>query len=343
MFIFVLMNLSKILLSPFSLLYGGITALRNKAFDKGVKPQFKASCPVISVGNLSVGGTGKSPMVEWLITQFEHQYDILVISRGYGRKTKGLLEVHVDDTADMVGDEPLQIKRKYPLIRVVVSEKRQNAVDKYSGVSKKELIILDDAFQHRYVQRDVDIVLSAYDNLFYQDHVLPMGRLREWRTGINRGDALVVTKCPIDVNVNTIIKRVENYTDLAVFFTRIKYGNEVYNAGGSIPLSELKMKPILLLSGIAKPDFFEKHIGDQYEKWRFSDHHNFSLKEINKIKAILKKQFILTTEKDYMRLKNYKWTDEQLHRIYYLPISVEFVGNKDVEFKDFIQLKLDKN
>ncbi|MDA8596229.1 tetraacyldisaccharide 4'-kinase [Flavobacteriaceae bacterium] len=337
------MNLSKILLSPFSLLYGGITSLRNSAFDKGIKPQFKACCPVISVGNLSVGGTGKSPMVEWLIFQFEGQYDILVISRGYGRKTKGLFEVEVDDTSDKVGDEPLQIKRKYPNIKVVVSEKRQNAVEQFSSPSKNQLIILDDALQHRYVQRDVNIVLSAYDNLFYKDHVLPMGRLREWRSGIERGDALVVTKCPKDFDLNEISEQVKNYSDLDVFFTRIKYGKQVYNNDSSLALTDLKKKPILLLSGIAKPEFFENYIGGQFDKWRFSDHHNFSANEISQIKEILKDRYILTTEKDYMRLKNYKWTSDELGRIYYLPISVEFMENKASRFKDFIQSKLGKN
>ena len=343
MFIFVLMNLSKILLSPFSLLYGGITSLRNKAFDTGIKPQFKASCPVVSVGNLSVGGTGKSPMVEWLISQFESQYDIIVISRGYGRKTKGLLEVRVEDAAEKVGDEPLQIKRKYPNIKVVVSEKRQVAVAQYTDASKNQLIILDDALQHRYVHRDVNIVLSAYDNLFYKDHVLPMGRLREWRSGIERGDALVVTKCPEVFDLNDISEQVKNYSSLDVFFTRINYGNEVYNNAASLAIEDLKKKPILILSGIAKPEFFEKHVGVQFDKWRFSDHHNFSVNEISQIKKILKDQFILTTEKDYMRLKNYNWSSDELSRIYYLPISVEFMENKASAFKDFIQSKLGKN
>ena len=215
------MNLRK-LLYPFSIVYDGVTRLRNYAYDNQWLDSTQYEIPVISVGNLSVGGTGKSPMIEYLVSFLREEYTIAVLSRGYKRKTKGFLEVQTASTAAEVGDEPLQIKKKFPSITVAVCADRRTGIDKLKN--KAELILLDDAFQHRKVRPALQIVLTAFDDLFLDDLLLPAGNLRESSKGKQRADIIIVTKCPINLpyaTQNEIQYRIGLHTQQRLFFSSI--------------------------------------------------------------------------------------------------------------------------
>ena len=196
------MKLLRNLLYPFALLYGGVVWIRNKCFDWGILKSQSFSIPVICVGNLNVGGTGKTPMIEYLIRLLKDHYNVATLSRGYKRKTSGFKEVLVTDTAGSVGDEPLQFKRKYKTIKVAVDEKRVNGITELLKLkAAPNLILLDDAFQHRYVKAGFNIMLTSYNDLFIDDIMLPTGNLREPKSGARRADCIVVTKCPEHLSV----------------------------------------------------------------------------------------------------------------------------------------------
>lgn len=323
------MNYRKFLF-PFSLIYDGVTALRNYAYDKGWMESTTYDIPIISVGNLSVGGTGKSPMVEFLISFLTEDYRIAVLSRGYKRKTKGFLEVQVNATAEEVGDEPLQIKRKYPNTTVSVCADRREGIELLR--SKTELILLDDAFQHRKVKPTLSILLTPFDHLFIEDYVLPAGNLRESRKGYGRADIIVVTKCPDRVpyaKLQEIQFRMELKEHQSIYFSKIGYQDSVVGTSESLPLDYLKNKQFTLVTGIANPDpfvAFLKGKGFNFRHLRFQDHHHFSKAEIIQLK---KHELIITTEKDFQRLSNRLGK----RALYYLPIKTEFLYDRENAFK----------
>ncbi len=347
MFIFARMKISKILLYPFSLLYGGVTALRNKSFDHGFKSILQIDAPVISVGNLSVGGTGKSPMVEYLITLLKNQYQLSVISRGYGRKTKGYILASSTSKASEIGDEPKQILNKFPDISLAVSEKRAIAIQKLFKPKSNQLFILDDAFQHRYVDRDVNILLTSADSLFYRDSVLPAGRLREFRKGASRANIIIVTKCSDDIDQKKVSKEIRAYNPSApVFFTKIEYNKLLKSSTNSVELNDVKSRPLKVISGIAKPEIFkaylQEYLGD-FDFEIFPDHYQFTSKDIDGFKMFLTTNpdsYILTTEKDYSRLLDFDISPEFWSRFYYLEIKISFIGG-DTEFKNYLTSQLD--
>ncbi|BAO54286.1 tetraacyldisaccharide 4'-kinase [Nonlabens marinus] len=313
----------RFLLYPFSVLYDGITGLRNWGFDQGFLEQRQFDIPIIAVGNLSTGGTGKSPMIEYLIRQNSDK-KVAVLSRGYGRKTRGFLEVFEKNTPVEVGDEPLQFKLKFKdSIVVAVCEKRVDGVETLLRNHQLDLILLDDAYQHRYVKASTYVLLTSYGQPFYYDHLLPAGNLRESRSGAYRASHIVVTKCPEDLSETEqqqIIKKINPKSYQGVYFSTIGYAAEAIGISGSLTLHKLSGQKITVITGIAKPDYFVSYLKEYMEvdHLYFPDHYNFTQKDIDRFRE---KELIITTEKDFVRLKQYN-----LEHVYYVPITMEFLG-----------------
>jgi tetraacyldisaccharide 4'-kinase len=303
----------------------------------------------ITIGNLSVGGTGKSPLTEYLIAFFlESDVSVTTLSRGYGRKTKGFRWVDQNTTTDEVGDEPLMFKTvcgaDFP---VAVCENRNAGVEKIQNDFKKtDLIVLDDAFQHRKISAGFSILLTTHEKPFFNDAILPMGTLREFRRGAARANVIVVTKCPKKLNhieKKVFLEKLIKYNK-PIFFSKVKYG-ELLN----FTISVEKIKNVLVVSGIANPADMIEHLSNSYlvEPILFSDHHEFTQGEINKIHRkfdtfVANESAIVTTQKDFMRLRDKieKWGMEK-YPWYVLPISIEI--ENEIEFNKLIFDYVGKN
>lgn len=328
------MNLLRKLLFPFSLLYGGITALRNLLYNKGWLKSKSYNLPIICVGNLSTGGTGKSPMIEFLVSFLKDNHKLAVLSRGYKRKTTGYLEVLENSVVEEVGDEPLQFKKKFPEIIVAVCEDRQTGIEKLKSLA--DVILLDDAFQHRKVKASLNILLTSFDKLYSNDCLLPAGNLREPRFGAKRAAIIVVTKCPENLKnstIETIKRKLNPKPNQEVYFSKIGYSTEIKNYVAAKPIDYLNDKEFLLVTGIANPKplvAFLKNKGLKFEEKSFPDHHNFTTSEIVQLKN---HKLILTTEKDFMRLQSIANDVE----IYYLPIRTEILNGEETAFKSRIE------
>jgi len=333
------MKLLRNLLFPFSLLYGGITAFRNYFYDKGWFESKRYDLPVVCVGNLSTGGTGKSPMIEFLIDFLKVDYRVAVLSRGYKRKTSGFKEVLSNSTAEEVGDEPLQFKQNFPNIRVAVCTNRQEGIEKLKA--KADVILLDDAFQHRRVNASLNILLTPFNDLYIKDYPLPAGNLREFRCGAKRADIIMVTKCPDGVpyaEMQTIQFELKPNELQKVYFSKIGYEETIYGPSETLSLQYLQDKPFTLVTGIANPKPLVEFLKSKDFKFthdKFPDHHNFSESEVSKLK---KNEIILTTEKDYMRLQ------PKLGKfaVYYLPIKTLILRDQEEFFKSTILESLKK-
>jgi tetraacyldisaccharide 4'-kinase len=314
----------RLLLYPFSIIYNWITALRNFFFDIGILKQYVPPVITVAVGNLSTGGTGKTPAIEYLI---EHATAtrIGVISRGYGRSTRGFIELTTSHDAADVGDEPLQIKKKYgDRITSVVSEKRVEGIERLLVNHSLDLILLDDAYQHRHVKAHHYILLTSYDRPYYQDLMLPAGDLRESRDGAKRANTIIVTKCPQDLSETTMSKMTQKIKPLPyqqLLFSYIAYA-KVLKGSNTLLLNEVLLDKIILVTGIAKPEPLVTYLEQFFkvEHWEYGDHHTFTKAEIQKIAS---QEFVITTEKDYMRLEKH-----QLKQVYYLPMEMKFIGNE---------------
>ena len=322
------MNLLRKLLFPFAILYGFITSLRNYLYDKGILKSYSFDIPVIAVGNLSVGGTGKTPQIEYLIRLLSPNYKVATLSRGYKRKSEGFILADTASTAEILGDEPFQYFKKFPDIQVAVDADRKNGIEQLlNQKSRPEIILLDDAFQHRKVKAGFYILLTAYEDLFCDDFMLPTGNLRECRNGAKRANLIIVTKCPLDIT-ELEQQNIKNKlaVDLPIYFSSIDYDDKVYNDTESLAVSDLKLTPKMLLAGIAKPKpFFDYLQTDKDEVMTFSDHHHFSESDILNIKSRAIDKIIVTTEKDFVRL-NAKILRKQL---FYLPIKSKFLSNQE--------------
>jgi len=337
-------------LLPVSWLYGIVVYFRNKLFDWNILKQKKYDIPVICVGNITVGGTGKTPHIEYLINILKRDYKVAVLSRGYKRKTKGFILANPDSVASQIGDEPFQIKSKFPDIVVAVDANRCNGIEQLLQLPEAErpdIILLDDAFQHRYVKPSYTILLTDYNRLMAYDELLPAGRLREPAYYAEKANMIVITKCPPDINPleQRIISKYINafpYQDL--FYTYFKYGNLIPvfsnngNNGGKIPLHKIKDMDVLAVAGIANPQpFYEKiqAFTKNVTEVEYPDHHQFSVRDIATIKSSLDKlsgqnKIIIVTEKDAARLQAINSMDESMKEImYYLPIEVAFVNKED--------------
>ncbi|MCB7481105.1 tetraacyldisaccharide 4'-kinase [Christiangramia sediminis] len=319
-------NLRK-LLYPFSVLYHTITGTRNILYDQNILQSRSYDLPVICVGNLNTGGTGKSPMIEYLLSILTEDYKTATLSRGYKRESKGFRLVELQDSAILTGDEPLQFKNKYPQSIVAVDANRREGIAKLLKYSP-DVVLLDDAFQHRKVEAGFNILLTAYGDLYVNDLLLPGGNLRESASGAGRADVIVVTKCPEDLSeteMEKIEKQLKPLSHQKVFFTAISYSEKVFSEERSLEFGNIKTEDFMLVTGIANPEPLLKYIqekGLDLKHLQFPDHHNFTEKELKKLQDLPR---ILTTEKDYMRLKGRISTD----KLFYLPIQVNFLRNRE--------------
>ena len=317
------MSISRKFLLPFSPIYGLVTRVRNLCYDKGIFNSKSYSFPIICIGNLSVGGTGKSPMVEYLIDYLGKDHRVATLSRGYGRTTKGFHLLNTSDTAKIVGDEPLQFKNKFPEVHVAVDENRQRGIAELIKIVSPEVIILDDALQHRPVKAGLNILLTTYGKLYPDDLLLPAGNLREPISGANRADIILVTKCPRDLSESEqakISRKLKLNPHQNLFFSYIDYSSEILNDDQSISLESLHGKKISLVTGIANPQPLLEHLKGEkidFEHLRFPDHYNFKDTDIENIIG----EMILTTEKDYMRLRSLM----KNQKLFYIPISLKFI------------------
>lgn len=332
------MKFLRIILFPFSILYGCITNIRNFLFDKGILKSYAFDIPIIAVGNLSVGGTGKTPQIEYLIRLLSDKYKVATLSRGYKRKSEGFILANETSNAETLGDEPFQFYKKFPQIQVAVDANRKNGIEQLLSQSNKpEIILLDDAFQHRKVKAGFYILLTSYNDLFSDDFMLPTGNLRESRSGAKRANLIIVTKCPLtlsDVEQNAIRNKIG--LDKDIFFTYISYEDKVYSDENELQVSEIKHLDKIVIAGIANPEPFYTFLNAKINNTiTFADHHNFSDVDIKKIKNKANENLIITTEKDFVRL-NGKLPKVQL---FYLPIKTSFLSNQatfDTEILNFI-------
>jgi tetraacyldisaccharide 4'-kinase len=323
------MIILRYLLFPFSLIYGWITTIRNFLFEKNILKSTSFKIPIIVVGNLSVGGTGKTPQIEYLIRLLSPKYKVATLSRGYKRKSTGFILANADATSELIGDEPYQLHQKFPNIHVAVDADRANGIQQLrSQKERPEVILLDDAFQHRKVKAGWYILLSSFDDLYFNDYVLPTGNLRESRKGASRADMIIITKCPKDLSelAQKSIKQ-KIGLDCPVYFSCISYHDSIINHHDSKLVTDIEKQSKLLITGIAKPQpFFDFMAHENDEKLVFPDHHFFTSADVDLIKRkSASKDLVVTTEKDFVRL-NAHWEDAKL---YYLPIQSFFIDKKE--------------
>lgn len=345
------------LLFPFAIIYDGVTALRNRMFDAGLKKSQPFEVPTIVIGNLAVGGTGKTPFVEFLLKGLSGKFNMSVLSRGYGRKTKGYRLANEESSPAEIGDEPFQIYSKYKnKVCVAVGEERILAIPMMLAENPNvEAVVLDDAFQHRYLLGDLNILLTTFKNPFFSDYLLPVGRLREGRRNVNRADIIVVTKCPQDLSEkeeNIYRTKIAAYltTKKPIYFAGLKYG-EPYPLGKSTANGS---DNFILVTGIVDPEpirlALEAKGKNVLQILAFPDHHIYKAKDMEKVKEIYNKHSantvtILTTEKDAVKLK-----DERLLElikdipVFVLPVEIEMVLNEEEQlFHRIESLIINKN
>lgn len=326
------MNLLRKLLFPFAVLYGFITGIRNLLYDMGISKSYSFEIPVIAVGNLSVGGTGKTPQIEYLIRLLSDNYKIATLSRGYKRKSEGFVLANENTNAEILGDEPYQFFQKFTEIQVAVDANRKNGIEQLLSQNEKpEIILLDDAFQHRKAKAGFYIVLTSYDDLFYNDFILPTGNLRESRKGANRADIIIVTKCPPNISAKeqeSIKQKIRYYLNenQPIFFSYIAYDDHFYSEKEQIKIDNFQFVDKLVVAGIAKPEpFFAYLQAVKKSTMVFPDHHHFTEKDIQTILETANGRKIVTTEKDFVRLKGKLPIDQ----LYYLPIKSSFVTSSN--------------
>ena len=332
-------------LAPLSWIYGLAVSLRNWLFNVGLLRQQTYDIPVISVGNITVGGTGKTPHVEYLVRLLYKQAKVAVLSRGYKRKTKGYVLADDDSTAASIGDEPFQMKTKFSDIYVAVDANRREGIARLTTDPETNdvgVILLDDAFQHRYVKPGINILLVDYHRLIIYDKLLPAGRLREPLSGKRRADFVIVTKCPADLrpmDIRVLTKAMSLYPYQELFFTTMEYG-ELYplfkRKNSEVPM--LKGHNVLMLTGIASPEQMANDIRIKCRSLKtmsFRDHHAFTPKDIEAINDAFEQmespKIIVTTEKDSTRLMQTELNDKIMSAIYVLPIQVRFMLSHDEE------------
>jgi tetraacyldisaccharide 4'-kinase len=336
----------RVLLLPFAILFWLAVAIRNWMYDKKIIKSVSFGLPLICVGNLSVGGTGKSPMVEYLVRHLKSRFKVATLSRGYKRKTKGYALANNETTAIEIGDEPMQFHLKFPDIPVAVGEERLDAIPQLlHDRPDTQAIILDDAFQHRIINAGLNILLTDCSNLFTRDFFLPTGDLRDQRRSCKRAQVIVITKCKSNLSEEErqkIIKEINPLPHQKVFFTSISYGTPYHIISREFRFFDNKTE-VLLVTGIANPKplkvFLEERV-DTYYMMSYNDHHIFSMvdwkdicKRFDSIQT--EKKIILTTEKDAMRLL--KFSGEMSGMPFYvLPIEHKFLFNQEAEFNDIV-------
>jgi tetraacyldisaccharide 4'-kinase len=341
-------------LLPFSLVYGLVVTLRNLLFDLRILKQTRFKIPVISVGNITVGGTGKTPHVEYLVNLLSGQFKLAVLSRGYKRKTRNFVLASDTSTVSDIGDEALQIKKKFPQIYVAVDNNRVEGIQILTEtIPDLDCIILDDAYQHRYVVPGLSILLIDFNRPAFEDILLPAGNLRESIRCINRAQIIIITKCPDHLSVsqkNLFLSKLDVAPDQEIFFTQYIYGDvlpvfpDFYK--GVSTYSQFQQATILLVTGIANPDplkQFLKGVTTVADEIAFADHHNFSAIDLLNMKKSYEKiksteKYIVVTEKDAIRLKELSIDDKIIQEsLLYVPIKVKFLDNSETRFTNRIQ------
>ncbi|NAY92493.1 tetraacyldisaccharide 4'-kinase [Muricauda sp. JGD-17] len=319
-------RLLRLLAFPISIIYGLVVHIRNFLFDSGVLRSVTFDTPLICVGNLSVGGTGKTPMIEFLVRMLGEN-KVAILSRGYKRKSKGFVLAKSYHTVHDLGDEPFQLYRKFPNVIVAVDADRRNGITQLESKVQPDIILLDDAFQHRQVKPRFSILLTAFDSLYEDDWYLPTGDLRDSKREASRADLIIVTKSPENISTTKrkeITKKFNPKPRQKVLFAHLAYAEVVKSSGSEqLPLSALKNANIALVTGIARPEplvKFLKSKGLDFKHFKFRDHHDFSERDIESFNNY---EIVLTTEKDYVRLMG------RLQNLYYLEIAHRFDTDKD--------------
>ncbi len=332
-----------------SLIVGLVLRVRHLLFDLGVLKSICFNTPTIVIGNLKVGGTGKTPMTEFLISELKGRYEIAILSRGYGRRTKGFVLATESSTSEDIGDEPLLIYRRHSNVVVAVCEKRVNGIREIRKLFPAvELIILDDAFQHRYVDASLDILLTEYDRPYYSDHLLPYGRLRDIRSQASRANMIVVTKSPANTNSESakdIISRIKPKPYQSIFFSTMREGKpyHLFNRGYEEEIkSLLKGDNVILVSAIANPQHIIKSVEERFNLMAthiYKDHYSYKQSDVDKIikDAVLNNAYIIITEKDATKISALKIPSEEKYRFYVAPISIELLElNSSINRENFI-------
>lgn len=339
-------------LFPFALLYSLGVNIRNRLFDYNIYESKSFDFPVISIGNITVGGTGKTPHTEFLINWLKQKHKIATLSRGYKRKTKGFVEVETGSSVKQTGDEPLQMKRKFPDVKVAVDEKRVHGIETLMNKDDApEIVLLDDAFQHRSVEPGINILLIDYNRPITKDYLMPVGNLREPAHNRKRANIIIVTKCPPEIqpiDFRIYYKELKVFPFQELFFTTFTYQKlkPVFNPNEKYDnIKSLKGVSVLVVTGIAHPKYLYKELdraGAKVVKMPFKDHHQFNKADINKITnkyLSLKgnKRAILTTEKDAIRLRELPVDDGfRSLPLFYVPITIYFQNQGEKQFKEVI-------
>lgn len=343
-------------LLPFAWLFHLVIFVRHKLFDWRILKSTSFSLPVVCVGNLTVGGTGKTPHIEYLIRLFQDRFQVAVLSRGYGRLSKGFLIATADTNASQIGDEPRQYSLKYPKTTVAVHEKRVKGIQLLlENEIKPDLILLDDALQHRYVKAGLNILLTDFHRLYTDDHLLPVGRLRDIQSSAARAQVVVVTKMPHVFSPfieQDLVQRIHPLSHQTLFFSYLKYGNYLPVFSQSEVYIPKNISSILLVTGIANVYPLKEHLLGKCTdlvELSFPDHHHYSEKDLQTISDTFhdilgKSKIILTTEKDAVRFKDsdYLRILEKLP-VFYIPIKVAFHKSKGISFDEYIEDYVRKN
>ncbi len=336
----------KILLLPFSLVYGLIAWLRNVCYDLKILKSYNSKLKTIVIGNLQVGGSGKTPMTAYLYWMLSSKYNTAVLSRGYGRKTKGLMAADAQANAESIGDEPLWYFQTLPGAQVVVAESRENGL-KHLEKTDAELVLLDDAFQHRAVKCGVQILLSDYKKPYYKDFPMPYGRLRECSSGAKRADIIIISKCPEVLSLEqkeNFLKSIKAHAKQDVFFSTLQIGNP-RKVKGNLSIDKRPFKKIIALSGIANPDSFKEiclRISPNCVSLSYKDHHHYTANDMTQILSKLDDDTIVfTTEKDAVKLSAEGiYNLIPINQFYILPVQVQFLFDDESRFDALIKEKL---
>ena len=325
--------IKKILFWKLSIQFSLVTSIRNFIYNIGVIKSHQFNLPLISVGNLVLGGSGKTPTIEYLIRLLSKNYKIAVLSRGYGRKSKGFIIADSNSDTNLIGDEPMQYYRKFKNIIVSVDSNRVRGVNKLIKLnSKPEIILLDDAYQHRRVKPGMSILLTKFNDLYSDDNIFPLGNLRESKSNANRADIILVTKCDKNISKDQkrhIIQKLNIGDNQKIYFSSIKYSKMLYDKESSKLLSEFKNIKFTLVTGIANSSHMVNYLKDNdfnFNHLSFKDHHNYSDSDISNINN---NEIVITTEKDYVKLYSRVTT-----KLFYLPI--EFLIHNEEEFNNQI-------
>lgn len=351
-----------IILYPFSLIYGLITAFRNFLYNSEILRSHEFDIPLICVGNLAAGGTGKTPHTEYLAGLLQKDFSVAVLSRGYKRKTRGFRYVTPGSTYSESGDEPLQIAGKFPGITVAVDSNRVRGIQRIMD-EKPDIgvVLLDDGYQHRRINPGYSILLSEFERPFIRDYLLPYGNLRESRHNMRRADIILITKCPSDMSAiqrRIMVKEINKPAYQNLFFTTFSYGRPVNVFDGTTAGEDILAAPgkedrgMVLVTGIANPGPLKKFLEDKFTEsvhLSFGDHHEFNSNDITKITDAFvslesPSKYLVTTEKDAIRLKEFSNIAEQIRSSsFYIPVEIEFLNEDKDEFDNLILSYVRKN